>query len=60
MYNKLVMIIKFDKVEQDDKDLARMLLSQYNTAGGSMIKNEIQCFIDKITEKYGLIPISKF
>ena len=56
MYNELVMIIKFEKVEQDDKKMARMLLSQYDTAGGSMIKKEIQHFLDAMTEKYGTIP----
>ena len=56
MYNALTNVINFDKVEQDDRNMAKMLLSQYNTAGGSMIKKEIQYFLDDIVEKYGTIP----
>ena len=56
MYNELVMFIKYDKVEKEDKDYARLLLSQLNTAGGSyFLKKEIKYFLDNMADKYGNI-----
>ena len=55
MYNELVKIIKYYKVDKEDKEKARMLLSHYNTAGGSMISKEIQYFLDDMVEKYGAL-----
>lgn len=57
MYNELVMIIKYDKVSQEDKDHARLLLNQLNTASGAyFLKKEITYFLEDMVEKYGIIP----
>jgi hypothetical protein len=42
MWNELVNVIRFDKVEEEDKKHARLLLSLLNTASGShLMKKEI-------------------
>lgn len=57
MWNKLVMVIKYDKVSQEDKDHARLLLNQLNTASGAyFLKKEITYFLEDMVEKYGTIP----
>ena len=57
MYNTLVMVIKFDKVSQEDKEHARLLLSDLNTAGGiHLIRKEVTNFLDNMVDKYGTIP----
>ena len=57
MYNALVMVIKYDKVSQEDKDHARLLLSQLNTAGGiHLMRKEITYFLEDMVDKYGTIP----
>ena len=57
MYNALVMVIKYDKVSQEDKDHARLLLGQLNTASGAyFLKKEITYFLEDMVEKYGTIP----
>ena len=57
MYNELVMVIKYDKVSQEDKDHARLLLGQLNTAGGSyFMRKEIAYFLEDMVDKYGTIP----
>lgn len=57
MWNKLVMVINYDKVSQEDKDLARLLLRQLDTAGGAyFLKKEITHFLENMYEKYGNIP----
>lgn len=57
MYNELVMVIKYDKVSQEDKDHARLLLGQLNTAGGSyFMRKEIAYFLEDMVNKYGTIP----
>ena len=57
MYNALVMVIKYDKVSQEDKDHARLLLNQLNTAGGSyFMRKEITNFLEDTADKYGTIP----
>lgn len=56
MWNKLVKVIKNDKVDMNDKDYATLLLGQLNTAGGKeLLKNEVERFLIGIEEKYGLI-----
>jgi hypothetical protein len=53
MWNKLVMIIKSDKVEDEEKKYARLLLNQLNTASGSyFLKKEIKYFLDDMADKY--------
>lgn len=57
MWNELVMVIKYDKVSQEDKDHARLLLGQLNTAGGShLMRKEITYFLEDMADKYGTIP----
>jgi hypothetical protein len=57
MYNELVLVIKYDKVSQEDKDHARLLLGQLNTAGGiHLMRKEITYFLEDMYEKYGNIP----
>jgi hypothetical protein len=57
MWNELVMVIKYDKVSQEDKDHARLLLSQLNTAGGAhLMRKEITYFLEDMVDKYGTIP----
>lgn len=57
MWNELVMVIKYDKVSQEDKDHARLLLSQLNTAGGiHLMRKEITYFLEDMVDKYGTIP----
>ena len=57
MWNELVMVIKYDKVSQEDKDHARLLLNQLNTASGAyFLKKEITYFLEDMVEKYGTIP----
>ena len=57
MWNELVMVIKYDKVSQEDKDHARLLLGQLNTAGGShLMRKEIAYFLEDMVDKYGTIP----
>lgn len=57
MWNELVMVIKYDKVSQEDKDHARLLLNQLNTAGGRhLMRKEITYFLEDMVEKYGTIP----
>ena len=54
MWNELVKIIKSDKVDDEDKNHARLLLSQLNTAGGShLMRKEITYFLESMVEKYG-------
>ena len=55
MWNELVKVIKYYKVDKEDRDRARLLLSLYNTAGGGMIKKDIQYFLDDMVEKYGAL-----
>lgn len=57
MWNKLVLVIKYDKVEEEDRQHARLLLSQLNTASGShFMRKEITYFLEDMVEKYGAIP----
>lgn len=57
MWNELVRVIKYDKVSQEDKDHARLLLNQLNTAGGKhLMRKEITYFLEDMYEKYGTIP----
>ena len=57
MWNKLVSVIKYDKVSKEDKDHARLLLNQLNTAGGKhLMRKEITYFLEDMYEKYGTIP----
>ena len=57
MWNELVRVIKYDKVSQEDKDHARLLLNQLNTASGAyFLKKEITYFLEDMVEKYGTIP----
>jgi hypothetical protein len=54
MWNELVLVIKYDKVEEEDSQHARLLLSQLNTAGGShLMRKEITRFLEDVVEKYG-------
>lgn len=57
MRNELVKVINYDKIEQEDEDHARLLLSQLNTAGGiHLMRKEITYFFEDMYEKYGNIP----
>lgn len=57
MWNELVKVIKYDKVSQEDKDHARLLLNHLDTAGGiHLIRKEITYFLEDMVEKYGEIP----
>lgn len=57
MYNDLVMVINYDKIEQEDENHARLLLSQLKTAGGiHLLRKEITYFLEDMYEKYGNIP----
>lgn len=57
MWNELVLVIKYDKVEEEDRQHARLLLSQLNTAGGiHLMRKEITNFLEDMVEKYGTIP----
>ena len=57
MYNELVMVINYDKIEQEDENHARLLLSQLKTAGGiHLLRKEITYFLEDMYEKYGNIP----
>ena len=57
MYNELVRVINYDKVESEDENLARLLLSQLKTAGGiHLMRKEITYFLEDMVEKYGTIP----
>lgn len=57
MWNELVNVIRFDKVEEEDKNHARLLLKLLNTASGShSMKKEIIYFLEDMVEKYGEIP----
>lgn len=57
MYNALVMVINYDKIEQEDVNHARLLLSQLKTAGGiHLMRKEITYFLEDMYEKYGNIP----
>lgn len=54
MWNELVKIIKSDKVDEEDRNHARLLLSQLNTAGGiHLMRKEITHFLEDMVEKYG-------
>ena len=53
MYNELVKVIKYDKVEEEDRTHARLLLSQLNTASGRhLMRKEITYFLEDMVEKY--------
>lgn len=57
MYNELVKVINYDKIEQDDENHARLLLSHLKTAGGiHLMRKEITYFLEDMYEKYGNIP----
>ena len=57
MWNELVLVIKYDKVEEEDRNHARLLLSYLNTASGShLMRKEITYFLENMVEKYGTIP----
>jgi C-terminal processing protease CtpA/Prc len=57
MWNELVRVIKYDKVSQEDKDHARLLLNQLNTASGAyFLKKDITYFLEDMVNKYGTIP----
>jgi hypothetical protein len=54
MYNELVLVIKYDKVDDEDRKHARLLLSQLNTASGRhLMRKEITYFLEDMDEKYG-------
>lgn len=54
MWNELVLVIKYDKVEEEDRTRAKLLLSLLNTASGShLMRKEITHFLEDMVEKYG-------
>ena len=60
MYNELVRVINYDKVEEEDENLARLLLSQLKTAGGiHLMRKEITYFLEDMVEKYGVAILTK-
>lgn len=57
MWNELVLVIKYDRVEEEDRQHARLLISLLNTASGShFMRKEIAYFLEDMVEKYGTIP----
>ena len=57
MWNELVNVIRFNKVAEEDKNHANLLLKLLNTASGShSMKKEITYFLEDMVEKYGEIP----
>ena len=57
MWNELVLVIKYDRVEEEDRNHARLLLNLLNTASGShLMRKEITYFLEDMVEKYGAIP----
>lgn len=57
MWNELVLVIKYDLVEEEDRNHARLLLNLLNTASGShLMRKEITYFLEDMVEKYGVIP----
>lgn len=57
MENELIKVIKYDKVEEEDRNHARLLLSDLRTAGGiHLIRKELTYFLENMYEKYGNIP----
>jgi hypothetical protein len=60
MYNELVRVINYDKVEEEDGNHARLLLRQLKTAGGiHLMRKEITYFLEDMVEKYGYAIITK-
>ena len=60
MYNELVLVIKNDKVDEVDRKLAKLLLSQLNTASGRhLMRKEITYFLEDMVEKYGYAILNK-
>lgn len=60
MYNELVRVINYDKVEEEDENHARLLLRQLKTAGGiHLMRKEITYFLEDMVEKYGYAIITK-
>lgn len=56
MYNELVLVINYDKVDDEDRNYARLLLSQLQTASGRhLMRKEITYFLEDMVEKYGNI-----
>lgn len=56
MYNELVLVINYDKVDDEDRNHARLLLSQLQTASGRhLMRKEITYFLEDMVEKYGNI-----
>ena len=54
MYNELVLVINYDKVNEEDRNHARLLLSQLKTASGRhLMRKEITYFLEDMVEKYG-------
>lgn len=57
MWNELVLVIKYDRVEEEDRQHAKLLLNLLNTASGShFMRKEITYFLEDMVEKYGTIP----
>ena len=60
MWNELVLVIKYDQVEEEDRQHARLLLSQLNTAGGiHLMRKEVTHFLEDMVEKYGDAILTK-
>lgn len=56
MWNELVKVIKYYKVDKEDRERARLLLSLLNTASGThLMKKEITHFLEDMVEKYGAL-----
>lgn len=57
MWNELLNVLKYDKVDKEDKEHARLLMGQLNTAGGiHLMRKEITRFLEDMVDKYGEIP----
>jgi hypothetical protein len=53
MWNELIKVIKYENIDQNDKVKAEMLLNSLNTAAGAtLMRKEIQCFLEEMENKY--------
>ena len=57
MWSNLNMFMKCDKVSQEDKNHARLLISQLKIGDG--MSKELTCFLEDMANKYGSI-LAKF
>lgn len=53
MWNKLIKILYYPNISNEDKNMASMLLNQLNTASGAyFMRDEIEIFVDNMVSKH--------